>query len=200
MMASINKALPQGGADDIVQSLLHQIRSSRSETAVESSDTSKNGIPRTIPTAALQSEQACDITRQWILANNAELLANHPSFSRFVARLKSCLCTCPTDTLRCPSHATAASPDSLTLEDLVFLIGNCLSDCVNHMVPTVALGAKMVQELVDLAESKEMDAPSFPSSAEFLMKKEDRSCHVMHSAMQVMISQLNISILRVVDL
>lgn len=179
MMASINKALPQGGADDIVQSLLHQIRSSKSDT-VDSSE-SKHGIPRTIPTAALQSEQACEVARQWILANNAELLANHPAFSRFVARLKTHLCTCPADTLRCPTHATTASPDSLTLEDLIFLVGTCLADLVNHMVPTVALGANMVHDLVKVAESKGTDVPSFPSSAEFLMKKEDSIPHAMIS-------------------
>ena len=177
MMSALNKALPNGAAEDMVQNLLNQIRSSKEDSvtspmAPASSDVarSSSGIPcNTLPTVAAQSDNACGIVMQWLSANTAEDVNMHPAFSRMVRTLKKCVCTCPQQTLTCPSHVRSA--ESLTLEDLFFHIANCVYECVPEMVPTVALGANMILELIT---SSPADAtPSFPETMSFLMTNKD---------------------------
>ena len=130
MMASVNRMLPDGAAEDMVQNLLSQIRTANADsvTATAPSDGSArqtcSGIPRTLPTAASQSENACSVVRQWIATNNAEDVKMHPAFSRFVRTLKMCLCTCPEKTLTCPAHVSTT--ESISMEDLFFHMGNCM--------------------------------------------------------------------------
>ena len=169
MMASVNRMLPDGAVQDMVQNLLSQIRNANADSmaATAPSDGSARqtspGIPRTVPTAAAQSENACAVVKQWIATNNAEDVKMHPAFSRFVRTLKMCLCTCPEKTRTCPAHVS--STDSISLDDLFFHIGNCMYECVSEMVPLVALGGNMINDLMDSAE----DPPSFPETIGFLM-------------------------------
>ena len=166
LMASVNRVLPEGCAEDMVQSLLNQIRTSKTDVdAARPSAALFSCIPRNLPTAAAQSDNACEIVKQFILANNSENIKMHPAFSRFIFLMKAAICTCPNNMSTCPSHAATSEP--ITLEDLFFFMSTALSDCVGAMVPTVALGANLVSDLIQSCEKQ--SAPAFPETIGFLL-------------------------------
>lgn len=179
LMASVTRVLPEGCAEDMVQSLLNQIRTSKTDAeSARTSNAVSSGIPRNVPTAAAQSESACEIVKQFILANNSENIKMHPAFSRFIFLVKSAICTCPGNMTTCPSHAATSEP--ISLEDLFFFMSTALSDCVGAMVPTVASGTNMISDLILTCEHEKVSAPPYPETIAFLMKtKEDCTAHSM---------------------
>ena len=184
MMAAVNKVLPEGDPQDMIQTLLTQIRTSSSSGPTASGmatgptseatrqSVSSTGIPCTLPTAAAQSEQACNLVKQWLMANNNEDIKMHPAFSRFVKTMKQHVCSCPEMMLSCPAHGQSSS-ESLTLEDFFFHVASCVFDCVHELVPTVALGANMIHEVANQQAEQDI-VIAFPDTIGFLMTAKEK--------------------------
>ncbi|CAJ1431290.1 unnamed protein product, partial [Effrenium voratum] len=170
MMHLVHSALPAGKADTMVQSLLAQIRDTSAQKAA-SEQGSASSLPRNLPMIAVQSAQACGVAETWLRANSSTNISAHPAFSRFVTKLRSELCTCgggPSVRMSCVTHGSESS--ALTMQDIFFEIGNCMFETVPEMVPTVALGVSMLQNIIDKSAE---DAPEMPASCRFLTKKEE---------------------------
>ena len=169
LLRQVHSMIPMTSSEEMVKSLLEKIRTS---SEIKPADQHER-LPKDLPVAALQSEEAARLCQNWLASNQSRDLGKHPGFARCVTKLSDALCTCGSGSVAskfCPAHGKVAP---LTLTDLMFHAASCIYDNIPEMVPFMALGASLLNELQDEACAEGNDPPAWPQPASFLLISED---------------------------